>query len=238
MVNNWSLISHLIGAHCPLCHAPGAGLCVDCHSALPRNNHACPRCALPLPDDAAAGTLCAGCQTAPPDFDRAHVPLRYEWPVDDLVSAFKYRHRLAIGRLLGDLLADRVSRIPQYERPKLLLPVPMHARGLRDRGFNQATELTRRVAARCRIAWSPYLVQRIRQGDHQQALGRKARRSNLKGAFVCHERPPAHVAVVDDVLTTGATASAVSRALHAAGAETVEVWAVARTGRDGPITVR
>jgi ComF family protein len=232
MVNIWSRINQLAGARCPLCHAVADGICKDCTKALPANLTPCPRCALPLPEGADPKTPCGQCQQHPPAYDLARVPLVYAPPVDTLIAGFKYRGRLALGRLLAGILAGHVEDLPTTQRPDLLLPVPMHASGLRERGFNQASELARAIASRCDLAWSPDRLQRMVRGQHQQGLDRAGRRKNLRGAFACTAPLPKHVAVIDDVVTTGATADEISRVLRQVGVERIEVWAVARTDRE------
>ena len=227
MVNGWRLFDQVIGGGCPLCRAPGDTICRACRESLPLNRYACPRCALPMPRDPGPAVLCGDCLSQAPAFDRALAPLLYQAPVDDLVAGFKYHHRLHWGRILGDLLADHLA--PHAAPPLLLLPVPATAARLRERGFNQATELARRLALRLGIPWRTDRLLRIREADHQQGLGRPQRRRNVRGAFACRGRLPARVALVDDVITTGATARAASATLKGAGVEWVEVWAVART---------
>ncbi len=203
---------------------------IACASALPRNRHACRRCALPLPAAAPADTLCGDCQRTPPSYDSAIAPLLYQAPVDDLISGFKYHHRLHLGRPLARLLGDAVDR--QASLPQLLLPVPMHPRNLRQRGFNQAAELVRQLSRQLAIPGSYSSLQRHGETTHQRGLDRARRLRNLAGSFACSRPLTAHVALVDDVITTGATAERISRILKQAGAEKVEVWAVARTARD------
>ena len=231
MVNIWSMFDQLSGARCPLCHHPGAGLCPPCHAALPHNDLGCRRCDLPLPPGTPVGTLCAGCQRRSPAFDRVRAPLRYTAPVDDLIAAFKYHGRLAHGRLLAGMLTDAV-RAQDTPLPALLMPVPMHPVALRERGFNQATELTRLLAADLDIAWSATHLRRRRLGDHQRGLNRADRQRNLRGAFAARGPLPRHIALVDDVVTTGATAHEIARTLRGSGVECIEVWAVARTPAD------
>ena len=110
MVNIWPFFDQITGAGCPLCRAPGDGLCAACLDALPRNPKPCPVCALPLPVPAAPGTLCADCQIRRPAFDRAVAPLLYLAPVDDLVSGFKYQHRLHLGRVLANAVAPTLLK--------------------------------------------------------------------------------------------------------------------------------
>ncbi|MGD8958044.1 MAG: ComF family protein [Chromatiaceae bacterium] len=171
--------------------------------------------------------LCGDCLSQAPAFDRALAPLLYQFPVDGLVAGFKYHHRLHWGRILGDLLADHLAQ--NAAPPGLLLPVPATAARLRERGFNQAAELARRLSLRLGIPWRTGLLLRIREAVHQQGLSGPQRRRNMRGAFACRGRLPARVALIDDVITTGATAGAASAALKDAGVEWVEVWAVART---------
>jgi len=228
MVNIWSYFAQIIGSGCALCRAPADGLCRAClDAALPRNLHPCPGCALPLPDGAPVHTLCAACQARAPSFDRAFAPLLYTAPLDDLIAGFKYHRRLPLGRILGRVLAQTLVDRPG--RPQLLLPVPATPDRLRERGFNQAAELARTLAVHLDIAWTTRRLHRTRDAGPQRGLTRRERRRNLHGAFACRGRLPPHVALVDDVITTGATAEEASRALKEAGAERVEVWAVART---------
>lgn len=227
MVYIWQIFDQLLGPGCPLCGAHGASLCSPCRTELPFNHRPCGRCALPLPDGMVAGALCAGCQRSRPVFDNVIAPLRYASPVDQLVGRLKYRHELALGRDLGDLLYAAVDDARSL--PALLVPVPSSPGRLRERGFNPAAELARRVARRSGIPWTTDRLARLRHGEAQQGLGRRARLRNLRGSFEGSGRVPEHVALVDDVMTTGATANEASRELRRIGARRVEVWVVART---------
>ncbi|MCB1785007.1 MAG: ComF family protein [Gammaproteobacteria bacterium] len=227
MVNIWPNIAHWFGSACRLCNAPADGVCQACLAELPRNRNACVRCALPL--GTTSTSLCGECLRHPPTFDRAVAPLLYVAPVDDLIAGFKYHHRLADGRFLADLLAGELARREPF--PQLLLPMPSSARRLRERGFNQAAELTRRLARQLGIEWSTAALRRGDGARPQRGLGRAARLRNLQGAFAAAAGLPSHIALVDDVITTGATVEAASRALREAGVQQIEVWAIARTPR-------
>jgi ComF family protein len=229
MVNMWPIFSQIIGGGCPLCRRPGNGICRRCARALPYNRHPCPRCALPLPERAPAGILCADCQARKPTFDRVLAPLLYQAPVNKLVAGLKYHHQLHFGPLLAGILAELAQQ--EATGTQLLLPVPLQAQRLRERGFNQAAELTRCLSLQLGIPWSADHLLRIRGGDQQQTLKRGRRRQNVRGAFACRGAVPARVALIDDVMTTGATAEEASRMLKAAGVESIEVWTVARTAR-------
>lgn len=230
MVNIWPIIDQAIGAHCPLCGAPGDGICDGCAADLPRNPAPCRRCAVPLPTAAPPGSECPACQRRPPAFDRTIAPLLYQAPVDDLIARFKYHHHLDLGRVLATMLAGAVQE--QSRRADLLLPVPVSPPNLAVRGFNQAAELASQLSRQLGVPWTANRLRRDRGGRHQRGLDRQARLRNLRGVFSSHGELPARVAIIDDVVTTGATVEEISRTLRAAGVERVEVWAVARTPID------
>ncbi len=231
MVDICALFKQLTGASCPLCHAPGAGFCDRCRAALPYNHHACGRCALPLPAEVPPGVWCADCQARPPVFDRILAPLLYQDPVDTLVAGIKYRGQLQLTPLLTTACVEQYRG--NSAGVQLLLPIPMHAAGLRERGFNQAAELARQLSRRVGIPWAGDRLHKVAGGRHQRSLNRRQRRANVRRTFACRTGLPAAVALVDDVVTTGATAEEAARVAKRAGAEYVEVWAVARTPRDG-----
>jgi ComF family protein len=208
---------------------PGRDLCAGCARDFARNLTACARCAEPLPPATPPGSLCGRCQHDPPHFDLCHAPYLYAPPLDRLLTGLKFNARLAHARLLATLLGDAIHRT-RADPPDLLVPVPLHAARLRERGFNQAVELARPLAASLGIPLGAGLVTRTRPSAPQSGLQRSLRRANVRGAFAVVRAPPArHVALVDDVLTTGHTASEIAKALKRAGVERVEVWVVART---------
>lgn len=228
MVYKWidSILSTLPG-RCLLCgdRSDAPGLCPACRSDLPRAAHACTGCAQPL----AAGGLCGHCRRQPPPFDRTHAPWLYAPPLDTLILQLKTAAGLAPARTLGRLLARHIGRLNEPP-PDLLIPVPLHRARLRRRGFNQAALLARELARELDLPWRADLLEKNRESADQRGLDRRARRRNLNGCFDCRPLPAGcHVALVDDVVTTGATAWEATRALKRAGAASVQVWAVART---------
>lgn len=226
-----TLVSWLYPPHCRLCGAIGMAalpLCFGCYRDLPWNTRPCPRCALPLPPGAARDAPCGFCQRHPPAFDACVVPLLYADIAVPLVTGFKFRHRFDDGRLLATLLARRAAH--SAPRPQALLPVPMHPRRLQQRGFNQALEIARDVGRVLGIPVSSQVLQRIRYTPSQRGLSRQERLVNLGRAFAtATPLAVSQVALVDDVMTTGATVQAASQALRRAGAGHVSVWVVART---------
>jgi ComF family protein len=213
-----------IGQDCLLCAADSGErvICAACAAELPRAGSACVRCAIALPH---AG-ICGECQAHPFAFDDAVARFEYGFPLDRLVQRFKYAGDLAAGRWLARQLAQIVSG----ERPDLVVAPPLTAAGLRRRGFNQALELAKEVARTLRVPCDLHGLAKSRETSPQPGLGRRERRANLRGAFRCDLRlNDRHVALVDDVMTTGATADTLARVLRKAGARRVSVWAVART---------
>lgn len=202
----------------------GCDLCRRCRADLPALHCGCEQCALPLPT---AG-LCAQCQARPPPYHRVYTPFIYQPPLDYLIHGMKYNQRLGYARLLGVMLAEYlVDAAPG--RPQLLIPVPLHGRRLRQRGYNQALEVARPVARSLGIGIDARCCRRTRVTAPQSRLGAEQRRRNLKGAFrVAHPPRVHHVALIDDVMTTGTTVAELARVLVHSGVTRVDVWVCAR----------
>jgi len=221
----------LLPQSCLLCGArSGTRLaCSACDAALLRlPPERCTVCALPI----TGGTVCGECLRATPHYDATTAPFAYAFPLDALIQALKYGGDLAVARLLGEALAHAVAR----ERVDLLVPMPLSTRRLRERGFNQALEIARPVAHAGGIPLAPNACRRVIDTPAQAALPWKARARNVRGAFVCDaDVRDLRVAIVDDVMTTGATVNELARNLKRAGASEVRVWVVARALRhDAP----
>jgi len=215
---------------CRLCGAmirAGPELCRSCQDDLPWLVTACRQCARPL-DTADVNAVCGHCQRQPPAFDRSIALFHYRPPIDYLIKRFKFAEELAVGSLLSGLLATRLAGRSE-KLPGLLLPVPLHPVRLRGRGFNQATEIARHLGDRLGIAIDYRSCRRKRHTEAQSLLSANARRINLRNAFAVH-RPPdaAHIAIIDDVMTTGHTANELAHVLKQAGVASIEVWVLAR----------
>ncbi|HSD60161.1 MAG TPA: ComF family protein [Burkholderiales bacterium] len=210
---------------CVLCGSPAGNspLCAPCRRALPwLSAERCPICAAP----SAGKAVCGTCLAEQPVFQHSCAALLYEFPVDALIQAFKYRGDLPLGDTLGTLLQDALAVEP---RPDAIIPMPLHPARLRERGFNQALELARRVGQALQL---PVLVRacvRVRDTPPQASLPWKERSSNIRGAFACEaDLAGKRVAIVDDVMTTGHTLNELAAALKRAGAAEVYCWVVAR----------
>jgi ComF family protein len=234
MTQPWldGLLRRIYPPTCVLCGAAGhAGLdlCQGCGADLPHNRRACPRCAIPVLEDQGAGAPCGPCQRHPPPFAASHAAFRYEDPLPALVAGMKFRARFNLARLLGQCLT--LALLEQgAEPPGLIVPVPLHQKRLRERGYNQALEVAREVSSALGIPIDTGICIRALHTSAQVGLDDRERRRNVRGAFAVL-RPPAarHVAILDDVVTTGSTVTELTRVLRAAGVERVDVWAVART---------
>ncbi|MBH3416319.1 ComF family protein [Pseudomonas putida] len=226
----------LINQMCLLCDEPADQaypMCIACEQELPWLGDQCLRCALPLP---IAGLTCAHCCRHSPPFKSVIAPWQFGFPVDTLVSRFKHNRQWPLGRLMAELLGfGLLHRFAEgLPRPDLLLPVPLAKRRLRERGFNQAGMLGRWLSTQLGLPCDERLLLRTRETPAQQQLDARARRRNLRQAFALSgELTGKHVAIVDDVFTTGATAQAIAEVLRKAGARRVDVYCLARTPKPG-----
>ena len=213
--------------HCLVCGEGGDGgrdCCRACADALPWNPIACPLCALPLPAPAVA---CGACLRRRPPLGAVTAACLYSPPLDRLLPRFKFHGDLAAGRLLAQWMLDACAGLP---RPDALVPVPLHRARLRSRGYDQALELARPLARALRVPLCADVLQRRRATAPQSELSALQRRRNVRAAFVVrdHIPLPAHVVLVDDVMTTGATLHAAAIALRRAGVRRVDAWVCAR----------
>jgi ComF family protein len=221
------LLQALWPPRCLACSGRGHGtrdLCLACAHALPWNHVACAGCALPLP---VAAPACGACLRRKPPLHAVHAACVYARPLDRLLPRFKFHGDLAAGRLLSQLMADAFAGLP---RPDALVAIPLHRARLRQRGYDQALELARPLARRLHLPLHRNLLVRRHATAAQSELSALARRRNVRNAFAVDPVAilPAHVVLVDDVMTTGATLHAAAIALRRAGVERVDAWVCAR----------
>jgi ComF family protein len=228
LINNWSNINHLLfGRRCLLCaahHRSPHGLCQACERDLPRlpETH-CPQCAL----FSATGQICGQCLQSPPMFDRTIAVFRYAHPVDAMLQRYKYQHRLHLAEPLADMIMEKLQ---EQSSPDLIIPMPLHPQRLKERGFNQSLEIARHLANRMQLPMETAAVVRTKFSPPQASLPLKARVKNMKHAFASTRRfDELRIALVDDVMTTGASLNALAKTVKDAGAEQVECWVLART---------
>jgi ComF family protein len=198
--------------------------CEACDAALPYLNAPhCPVCALPTP----AGEICGHCVAQPPLFTRTVAVFAYTFPLDKLVQAMKYGERLALAQALASKLAQRIDKgtLPDY-----VIPMPLHPARLRKRGFNQSLLIAAAVARELDLGMLPGTCRRIRDTPSQSTLPWKERARNVRNAFRCDaDLAGKRIAMVDDVLTSGASLNAFAHALQKQGASEISTWVVART---------
>jgi ComF family protein len=170
---------------------------------------------------------CGECIRRPPLWDDALAAMIYEYPIDQLVQRFKFQRSLACGQLLADKLVSTIKAAP-LEKPDVLIPVPLHFTRRLQRGFNQAEFLARQLGKSLTIPLSVNQLRRSRRTRAQSGLDRAAREKNIRGSFTCRSLQQCHIALVDDVMTTGTTLRECTRAVRVAGASRVSIWVAAR----------
>ena len=203
-------------------------LCSACFMQLPFNHCACTVCGLPLPESSPAAN-CGQCLHHPPPYHAGFCAFTYRYPVSDLIRHFKYGQQLACARLLGELLAQYLQHKHPTPWPECIIPVPLHQQRYHARGYNQTIELARFLHRRLNIPVRLDVLKRLKNTPEQAGLSREERLKNLRQAFVTnHVAMPMHVAILDDVITTGSTVHEVASILKRAGVQQIEVWSVAR----------
>lgn len=212
-----------------------SSICTPCESDLPWLIDQCDRCALPMPME---GLTCAQCTQHSPAFNEVIVPWLYDFPIDALVTRFKHQGKWPLGRLLAELLGQTLQhRFDEgLARPDFMIPVPLAHKRLRQRGYNQAAMLAHWLGSQLGLSIDERLIKRVKETPAQQGLDAKARKRNLRDAFALADAAKIvgqHVALIDDVLTTGSTADALARLLISAGAKKVDVYCLARTAKPG-----
>ena len=200
--------------------------CEACEQALPYlTGPLCQACALPIPD----GELCGQCLSHPPKFGRSTAVFAYTFPVNKLVQSLKYGDQLALAGALAKQLANKIDR---ENLPDCIIAMPLHPNKLRHRGYNQALLLAKKLARELGIELLTHACHRVRDTPSQSTLPWKERGKNMRNAFVCNvDLSGKKVALVDDVLTSGASLNALALAVKKKGATDIQTWVVARTLR-------
>lgn len=205
-------------------------LCTDCKIALPWTSERCFKCGLHL-IPGKDSVNCERCREFPPKFDRLCTLFSYEPPITKLIMGLKFGKKLAYGRVMGELLTDQVEErwYQNLVLPEAVIPVPLHHLRLRKRGFNQALELLWPLHKKTGIPVLADACVRIKKTSPQSQLDQSRRKRNLNSAFkVVKPIPFEHVALMDDVVTTGSTVNALTHVLKEAGVTTIDVWCMCR----------
>lgn len=231
-VNNWPNIiqNFFLPSRCIFCDQPGHAdldLCPACLADFPINQNCCYRCGEPFTGSIKAPQLCGRCLKKTPDFDETHAPYLYGDNMRYLITQLKFHQQYKHARLLGTLMARHIAE--NVELPECLIPTPLHPYRYRQRGFNQSAEIARHLSRQLSIPLDLDSCIRHRDTPHQTDLPAKQRRKNIRKAFsVIRRLPYRHIAIIDDVMTTGATAAALAEVLKIQGVCRIDVWICAR----------
>ncbi|VAW96465.1 Competence protein F homolog, phosphoribosyltransferase domain; protein YhgH required for utilization of DNA as sole source of carbon and energy [hydrothermal vent metagenome] len=216
---------------CPLCSEPSTQLiCPSCTRMLPEITAQCFQCGLPLNmvDTSHHALRCGQCVKTPPAFDLCISPYPYALPINQFITQLKFQHKLYYAQVLAELL---MTKIEQHAEglPDCIIPVPLHKKRLRQRGFNQALEIARPIAKRYAIKLDVRCCTRVVSTTPQMGQTKKARQKNIRHAFkVSPHFQYKHIAIVDDVMTTGQTVNELARVLRKQGAKRIQIWSAAR----------
>lgn len=223
------MLQHLLPNFCLLCkHSTGGtlALCQHCLEKLPwRTGPFCIQCGISLPHT----TLCGTCLNISSAFRHVISPFHYQKPIDHFIQQLKFSHRLIYAHVLGNLLAQYVLNIGA-QLPEIIIPVPLHSQRLRERGFNQALEITKSCARQLKIPYCRNTITRNKATQPQTQLNAEEREANVKNAFhIKKQIPYAHIAIIDDVMTTGATLQQLSQTIkNNSQVQCIDLWCNAR----------
>lgn len=250
LVNRFAKINNLGASlwqrgRCIFCHGLTSNrqkVCPGCLLDLVWNTHSCPICA--EPSATKSGEACGQCQASPPAFDKVIAPLIYQFPIAVCIQRFKYLGQRRYANVFCDLMTyseslttnDQHSRVASLKHDeRCIIAVPMARSQQKKRNYNHSELLAKKLSSRLNIAVRLDIISKHKETSSQAGLKRIERLKNLKGSFSFTTNPcpvPKHVTLIDDVVTTGATAHTIAQLLKENGVETVEIWALARTPKN------
>lgn len=233
------LLAELFPSRCILCHRtvatntanPDIEICPACYKALPDNSPCCSRCALPLAEEIQGDVLCGRCIKQLPGYDYLYSPFKYEGEVIGLIHQLKFNEKISCASSIAELLLNSYQEkiATQHGKPDCIIPVPLHKKRLRQRGYNQSTEIARALSKKEGITIAHDAVERVKVTQEQKGLTAKERRRNIKGVFkVIQTGQYRHVLIIDDVVTTGSTVNELAWVLKKSGVEEVGVLSFVR----------
>lgn len=214
-------------AICGLCnqyHSNQLAICTSCIALLTPLGPSCTYCALPLPDS--GFIICGRCCRKQPYVDKVITAYCFDEPLRTLLHEFKYREGLHLLTFLTSLMLQALPK--EGYQTECLIPVPMHIKRLRHRGFNQAAELTKHLARKLNLPYDLAHCKKTLNTRPQAGLNANARQKNLRGAFQASPRNYKHITLIDDLFTTGSTANELARMLKGQGVTRVDLWCCAR----------
>lgn len=224
-------IQYLLPYTCILCGLPSEiqlDLCVLCKNDLPWLSNTCQVCSHPLPSSS-EDFLCGACQYQNKYFQRTIAAFAYTYPINRWIKSLKFQEQLRYSKLLGKIYAEYLQKhYKNHPWPEVIVPVPLHKKRLQERGFNQSLELARELTALLKIPLDFKSCQRNHLNEPQSLVSAKKRHQNVARVFSCSNRLPKHVAIIDDVMTTGETVNSLSEVLLQQGAKTIDIWCIAR----------
>lgn len=219
--------SFRIPAICSICNQVNHGrlaVCPFCISLMPNLGSKCQQCAYPMADPQAL--ICGHCLKNPPQYTRAYIPYKYDEPLRSIIHQFKYHKKLFFSSLLAHLMYQAYPDITG--NPQCLIPMPLHPRRLKQRGFNQTILLAKLLSKKIQLPYDIDSCQKIINTTPQAHLTGNQRTNNMHKAFYTKPMPYSHVLIIDDLLTTGNTANALAISLKKSGVERVDIWCCAR----------
>ena len=224
-----TILKILLPARCLLCDLncdDAEFICRQCHDSLPHYQSGCTGCGIIL-DNYGEKNLCGACILSPPLYDNMLALFEYEPPISSLIHQLKFNGNLLIARWLATQWITHLKKINKL--PDLIMPVPLHHTRLTERGFNQALEIAKPIGHYFNIRIDARSCIRIKNTQAQSSLSASNRKNNLKNAFgLSHSISAQHVAILDDVVTTGNTVSEIAHLLRKVGIEKIDVWCCAR----------
>ncbi len=198
--------------------------CKDCEQDFIRETQRCPICAR----YSLHHHICGSCLNQQPSFANTETLFSYQYPANHLIKAFKFNNRPELARRFADKLAKRIMEKGSV-LPEIIIPVPLHRKRQRERGYNQSLEFAQQLGRRLGLKVNSSLCSRIINTNPQSTLPMKIRRKNVKGAFSLNsDQIPKHIALVDDVITTGSTINELSKLFKKAGCQRIDIWTIAR----------
>lgn len=231
------LLDFVFPRYCLLCGARShllarCYLCADCHADFVVNHTACGRCGVPMalqqvkPEE----LVCGQCKKSPPVFDLCWSPFIYAQPLEWVIQQLKFNDKLSFAPLLSELMIQNMpASMLRQQKPDAIIPMPLHDKRLRQRGFNQSLLLVKPLASVVGVKIDSTSCLRCLNTEHQTGKSARQRKQNIKGAFKFdNHKNYRYLVIFDDVVTTGSSVSELSETLKKSGVERVDVWSLAR----------